>query len=146
MPYAKKLLIAKILVTIATLAYTFIPLFVDFRASHMAAEYWSAHARFHLGWTLSAHVFALPVLLYVLWGKLHGTGRSVRLVGFLGMAYTLGFFITAAMRDKLDAALHDPGHAHLIFGLDENLVMNLFVFVLLAAGVLLSVKRKEKRD
>lgn len=143
MDYARKLLIAKILVMAATTAYTFGPLFVDFGASHMQSEYWSAHARFHLGWVLSANVIAFPILMYVLWGKLHGTGRSVRLVAFLGMAYALGFFVTGAMREKIDAALHDPGYAHQVFGLDRNLVMNMFVFALLGIGILFSLKRRE---
>jgi len=37
----------------------------------------------------------LPVLLYLLWGALHGTGRSARIVGLLGMAYCVSDVLTS---------------------------------------------------
>ncbi len=37
-------------------------------------------------------LISLPILFYLLWGKLHGTGRSVRIVGYLGLAYCISCF------------------------------------------------------
>lgn len=39
-------------------------------------------------------VMSLPILAYLLWGGLHGTGRSVRMVGFLGLVYAASFFVS----------------------------------------------------
>jgi len=37
-------------------------------------------------WTL-----CLPIFAFLLFGSLHGTGRSVRTVGYIGLAYTISF-------------------------------------------------------
>ena len=41
-------------------------------------------------------LICLPVFSYLLWGGLHGTGRSVRTVGFLGLAFGISYFATSA--------------------------------------------------
>jgi len=40
---------------------------------------------------------SLPVFAYIMWGDLHGTGRSVRLVGLLGLAYAASLAITGSV-------------------------------------------------
>lgn len=142
MIYAKKLLFAKVLVSTGLALYALLPLAVDFGASHIASEHWSPHARFHLTWVLFGNLMALPIMLWAVWGKkLHGTGRSVRLMAFLGIAYTMGFYIAVSLRGKMGAELHDLGHEHLIMGLDGNLVSTGVVFALLLSGVFLSIRR-----
>ncbi len=32
-------------------------------------------------------IICLPIIAFLLWGSLHGTGRSVRMAGYLGLAY-----------------------------------------------------------
>jgi len=141
MTYTNKLLTAKILITTALSLYALLPLAIDFGGSHIASVDWSPHARFHLSWVLFGNLMALPVLLFAIWSKLHGTGRSVRLVAFLGMAHALGFFIAASVRGKLGADLHDPGHEHLVLGIDGNLVSTGLIFSMLLLGVVLSIRR-----
>lgn len=147
MTYAKKLLIAKILVSLGLCIYVLMPFAVDFGASHIGSEHWTLHARFHLTWVLFGNLMALPIMLWAVWGKkLHGTGRSVRLMAFLGLAFTMGFSVAATSRARLGAELHDPGHEHLIMGIDGNLVSTGVVFALLLSGVILSIRPKSSKD
>ena len=142
MTYAKKLTIAKILVSLGLCIYVLMPFAVDFGASHIGSEHWTPHARFHLTWVLYGNLMALPIMLWAVWGKkLHGTARSVRLMAFLGLAFTMGFYLATASRARIGAELHDPGHEHLILGMDGNLVSTSAVFILLLSGVFLSIRK-----
>ncbi len=146
MVYERKLFLAKILVSASLSLYALVPMVIDFGTSHIASEHWSPHARFHLTWVLFGNAMALPILLFAIWSKLHGTGRSVRLVAFLGMAYTLGFAIAGAFRGKYGSNFHDPGHEHLVLGVDGNLISTSFIFGLLFIGVLLSIRPKNIKN
>jgi len=142
MTYAKRLLAAKILVSTALTAYVLLPPLVDFGESHIASQHWTPHARLHLAWTLYGNILALPIMLWAIWSRqLFGTARSVRLMAYLGLAFTTGFFIAGALSHKLGADYHDAGHERLIFGMDTNLVVNGTIMVLLFAGIFLSIRR-----
>lgn len=141
MTYEQRLFIAKVLITSCVVNYSIVPLFIDFGSSHIGSEQWTPHGRFHLSWTFFYHVLALPVLLYVLWSKLHGTGRSVRLVGFLGLAQTGSFFVALSFKERFQSAVHDVGHEHLVMGMDGNAFINAINFVVIAAAILLSIRR-----
>ena len=108
MEYAKKLKIAKILVTLGIAIFTLTPFF-----THLDVNIWG-------------NIIAFPVFLYVLWGSLHGTGRSVRLVAFLGMAYAIGSFISANTTGAN-------------WKQSESQFLGL-IFVILALGVFISLK------
>jgi len=144
MTYEKKLTVAKVLVSLGLCMYALIPFAVDFGVSHIGSEHWTPHARFHLTWVLYGNLMALPIMLWAVWGKLHGTGRSVRLMAFLGMAFTTGFYVAVASRARIGAELHDPGHEHLVMGMDGNLVSTAMVFLLLLTGAFLSIRPEEK--
>ncbi len=141
MTYARRLLLAKILITICVLNYTIVPLFVDFGPSHIASEHWTPHGKFHMSWILIYHLMTLPVLLFVVWSKLHGSGRSVRLVAYLSLAHVGSFFAAATMAGRLGSDLHDPRHEHLMFGIDGNSVMMTANFIILITAILLSIRR-----
>ncbi|HHL43722.1 MAG TPA: hypothetical protein ENJ42_08895 [Hellea balneolensis] len=107
MRYKTRLLMAKILVSLAVLVYAQMPLCengLNIQALNGAAY---------------GHLLAVPVLLFAIWGRLHGTGRSVRLVGFLGIAYWLG--------DRMGS--HSVSAA-----------TSVFMLIALSLGVALSVK------
>ena len=78
MTYAARLNLSKILLSLAILL-------VLLPAAKMGAA-----DRVDIFWLIS-----LPVFFYLLWGKLHGTGRSVRIVGYLGLAYAASYFATS---------------------------------------------------
>ncbi|MBL4869533.1 MAG: hypothetical protein JKX72_01130 [Robiginitomaculum sp.] len=135
-------MIAKVLVSAGITMYTLLPFAVDFGTSHIGAEHWSPHARFHLTWVLYGNLIALPIMLFAIWSKLHGTGRSVRFVAFLGMAYTLGFYVANALSGKYGTALHDDGHEHLVLGVDGNLISTSVIFCLFLLGAIISIRPK----
>lgn len=114
MEYAQKLLISKILITLAMALYAMLPFFT------------------HVDWSSAGNVIAFPVFLYVLWGGLHGTGRSVRLVAFLGMAYVIGYFFSTAWTNTPAPLEYETWY--------------FAIFVLLTLGVLLSIKRKNSAE
>ncbi|MCF6274545.1 MAG: hypothetical protein L3J05_02125 [Robiginitomaculum sp.] len=108
MTYAKKLTAAKILVSLGLCLYVLMSFTVNF-----------------------GNLMALPIMLWAVWGtKLHGTGRSVRLMAFLGLAFTMGFYLAAS-----------SGHGDLTLGMDGSLVSTSAVFILLLSGVFLSIRR-----
>ena len=80
MTYAKRLLISKLMISLAALLVV-VPLGAGIGFDQI-----------QLFWLMS-----LPVFFYQLWGKLHGTGRSVRTVGFLGLAYCASYFATSVI-------------------------------------------------
>jgi hypothetical protein len=114
MEYQRKLLAAKLLVTLAMAIYTLMPILNQ------------------VDWTFIANIFAFPVLMYAVWGKLHGTGRSVRLVAFLGMAYSVGYFISVAWMSNS--------------GPDLYLELFAAIFALLTLGVLFSIRREKSLE
>jgi hypothetical protein len=123
MIYFKKLFISKILVSLGLCVFVFVPLILSLKANHMGAGYYG-------------HLIALPIMLWAVWGKkLHGTARSVRLMAFLGLAYTMGSYLATASRARIGTDLLETGH--------EHLVINGTVLVLLLLGTLLSIHSKE---
>lgn len=145
MTYEKRLLTAKLLITGCVVFYSLAPLFLDFGPSYMGNVNSTVHGQFHMSWTLMSNLIALPVLLFALWSKLHGSGRSVRLVAFLGLAYTLGFFAAAAMTPHVDIS-HvvdpGPGYKHDWLGRAGNMKANAVITLLLIVGIILSIRRK----
>ena len=141
MTYDQKLRLSKILVTVGISIAVLLPLSVDFGASHIASDQWSPHARFHLTWPLLGNLFAWPVLLFALWSKLHGTGRSVRLVAFLGMASMAGFFTASAFVMKSGPTFQDT--FYVLYDINTFVTFGL-VFALLAIGSILSIRRAPK--
>jgi len=126
MTYQKKLLISKILVSLGLCVFAIVPLSLSLAVNHMV-----------LG-----HLIALPIMLWAIWGKkLHGTGRSVRLMAYLGLALTMDFYLTAASRARIGAELQGPGQEHMIMGIDGNLVLTSVVFILLLSGIFISIRR-----
>jgi len=77
-----------------------------------------------------AKATSLPIMLYAIWYKtLFGTGRSVRLMAYLGLAYVLGVFIAGAFSQKLG------------LDTDANIFMKGLIFALLLLGVFFSIRR-----
>jgi len=128
MIYTKKLLIAKILVSTGLCLFVLIPLILGFSSGHMAGYY--------------GHLLALPILLWAIWDKkLHGTGRSVRLMAYLGLALTMGSYIAARSNLKLGEKSHESVHTNMILGMDSYVMFAGLVFILLVLGIFISIRR-----
>jgi len=64
-------------------------------------------------------IICLPIIAFLLWGSLHGTGRSVRMAGYLGLAYVASLVLAGQ-----------------VFGLFEIIVMAGFI-----VGCAISIRR-----
>ncbi len=61
------LIIAKLLLTIATLGYSLVPALVDSNKTHATNPGWDSHARFHVVWQVSSYVYLAVLALYLIW-------------------------------------------------------------------------------
>ncbi len=139
MKFEKRLFFAKILTTLCVIEYAFVPLVMDFSASNIASSELTPYGRFHLSWSLTNHILALPVLLSVLWSKLHGTARSLRLVALLGLAYTGSFFATMTARPYVGSNFYGRDHAHLILGMGGEVLNMSIIFLVLVISIFLTL-------
>ena len=138
-----KLMFAKIIITLCWCVLSIPPILFTWltQASNLTKR--GPEAQFVINWLLSSHLFCLPLIFYLVWSSLHGTGRSVRMAAYFGMAYTVAFFVTYARRGTLkpdgmsmsafDSMIDQTTHMYLCGGL----------FVVLLIAVILSVKPKK---
>lgn len=89
------LLLAKILLTIATLGYSVVPALVDSNKTHATNPSWDTHARFHVVWQVSSYVYVALVALYLIWTA--GTESSPLWLAALLAAGAYGGFWTAVL-------------------------------------------------
>lgn len=102
--YKTRLLISKILLSLASISIVAPIIFGGLTN------------RAQLFWLLS-----LPIFAYLLWSKLHGTARSVRVVGMLGIAYVSSYLILGGL---------------------ENFWLMLAVLIGFIVGAIFSIRRK----
>ena len=143
MPYSKKLSSAKILLTINAVLIALLPWVMGIEPTLVGQDNWTAHGRFHYSWTAFQNLLALPVFLYLLWGKLHGTGRSIRIVAFLSLAYIGSFFVASAVAEGVGPSVYDNTHGTLLFGIDGYVVVLSVSFILTVSATLLSIKNRK---
>ncbi len=121
---SRQILAGKLLLTLGTAMYTFIPPAVDILTpTHIFHPDWVPHARFHTMWAiLSASTMGL-IALWMLWRAPAGARTGVMIAGSISSG-VLGAFMVAAMTMPLyGGALSDPGGVQpLAGGLDANLV------------------------
>lgn len=142
MNYARKLLLSKIIITLCWVAMVVPPIiFTFFGGSNGRVSEVAAKPTFLLSWLLIAHALYLPVLFYLLWGKLHGTGRSVRAVAFLGMGYAAAFFVAFSLRGRLKSDELSSAHFDALLDQGSHSGFSAGVLVLLVLATLLSVKK-----
>ena len=60
-------LLARILITLATLGYAFITVLADFNATHASNPTWTPHARFHVVWQISSYCGLGLIALALIW-------------------------------------------------------------------------------
>ena len=142
MTYARRLLIAKLLITFGLLALvTFSVLAVqDFK--HHQIKAMMNGGELYLTLTLCViHIGLLLPLLYLLWGKLHGTGRGVRMAGYVGIIVAAAPMIAAHYSQKAWGVegLHGG------YVLTGNLMASAHVFVPMFLGLIISIKPKKSQ-
>jgi drug/metabolite transporter (DMT)-like permease len=68
----------RLLMTLCTVGYGFLPPFVDLGVTHVQHPDWTPHSRMHMVWLLATNFGVSVLALYLLW--LHGARRLRALV------------------------------------------------------------------
>lgn len=131
-------LTGKILISIATAIYGFIPPFVDLGKTHATNPLWVSHARFHVVWQVIITFFLAIMGLYLLWFSGTVQSFSVNLAFLFGLIVLGGFLLNVPARHYYKGTLSDPNGVPPIFGkVDANLFGFTLGFVLLILGYII---------
>lgn len=137
--------LSRILITIGTLVYGFVPLLVDLTETHVFHPDWTPHARFHMVWLISTNCALAILALCVLWISKFDAIIRIRAAGVIGLCVLGGFFLSTITQSLYGGSLVDPhGGVPPIMGLDANLVVFAPMLLLVVIGLFLSFTNKEK--
>ena len=98
------ILLAKVLLTIATLGYSAIPAAFDSNDTHVTNPSFPGHARFHIVWQVSSYVYVAVLALYLIWTAGDDT-RPLWLATVLAGAAYLGFWTAVVARGAYGGTL-----------------------------------------
>lgn len=143
MLYSRKSYIAKILLTVNVVMIALSPWVFPLEPGAAAVDQWTPHGGFHYAWDAFNGLLGLPILLYLLWGKLHSTGRSIRVVAFLSLAYIGSFFVASSMSGVIGPSVYDHSHQALLVGIDGYVIILAISFVMTISATLLSIKGRQ---
>ena len=132
----KRSLIGKLLMTLGTAIYTFIPPAVDILTpTHIFHPDWVAHARFHTMWAIiSASTMGL-IALWMIWRAPAGESAGVMTSGLISSGVLGAFMVAAITMPLYGGALSDPGGVPpLASGFDANLVTFAAALVMVLVG------------
>ena len=131
-------LTGKILISLATVIYGFIPLFVDLGKTHATNPLWTSHARFHVVWQVIIMFFLAIMGLYFLWFSDATQSYSINLPFLFGLIVLGGFLLNVLVRHLYKGTLSDPNGVPPIFGkVDANLFGFTLGLVLLVLGYII---------
>ena len=91
-------LLARVLLTLATIGYGVITVKADFNPTHATNPLWTPHARFHVVWQITSYVGFALIAFALIW--LPGPYRVERLylaAGFAAVVYGAFFIALATM-------------------------------------------------
>ena len=131
-------LAARLLLTVGTGMYCFVPLVVDLTETHVFHPDWPGHARFHMVWLLGLLLGVGLAALYFTWRRSVDEAASMRLGGVLGLISIGAFFASAATAGLYGGTLSDAGGAPDLDGLNANVLAFSAALALLTAGLLLA--------
>jgi hypothetical protein len=100
-------LLARILLTIATLGYGLVTIKADFNATHATNPLWTPHARFHVVWQILSYAGVALIALGLIWIRGPLEAERLYLAGGLGIAMYGGFFAAMFSRPVYGGVLYD---------------------------------------
>jgi hypothetical protein len=134
---SKSFVIGRVLMTVATLIYGVVPLFVDLTETHVFHPDWTPHSRMHMVWLLGTNTSLAAVALFFLWLYKNDRAFGIRMGGVLGLCVYGGFMLSAATISLYGGSLSDKGGVPPIMGMDANIFgFSLGLLVLLVGWVL----------
>jgi hypothetical protein len=131
-------LTGKILISVATAIYGFVPLVVDLGKTHATNPLWTSHARFHVVWQVFIMFFLAITGLYFLWSGGAAQLYSVNLAFLFGLIVLGGFLLNVLVRPLYKGTLSDPNGVPPVFGkVDANLFGFTLALVILILGYII---------
>jgi hypothetical protein len=106
MEFATDNLIARVLLTLATLGYGLVPMIVDLSKTHATNPLWTPHARFHVVWQVSSYCGVGLIALWLIWSA--GPVAKLWLAVGLAAAMYAGFFAAVVAMRRFGGRLADP--------------------------------------
>jgi hypothetical protein len=146
MEFASDNLIARALLTVATLGYSLVLAVVDFGRTHATNPLWTAHARFHVVWQVSSYCFIALIVLFLTWSA--GPIARLWLAIILTASVYAGFYAAVLSKSLFGGELADsngvPPIAKLKIGggiwtLDANMASFSLASAMVIAAALLVV-------
>lgn len=129
----------KILLTLATAMYTFVPPIVDLNKTHATNPLWVSHARFHVVWQTMIMLGIGLLSIYLLWFSEIGSVFSIDLAFILGLIVLGSFVINVGAKKLYAGTLSDPNGVPPIFkNVDANLFFFSLALLILIAGYLMA--------
>lgn len=129
----------KILLTLATAMYTFVPPIVDLNKTHATNPLWVSHARFHVVWQTMIMLGIGLLSIYLLWFSEIDGVFSVDLAFILGLIVLGSFVINVGAKKLYTGTLSDPNGVPPIFkNVDANLFFFSLALLILIAGYLMA--------
>ena len=104
MEFATDNLVARVLLTLNTLGYSFVPVLADFNKTHATNPLWTPHARFHVVWQVLSYCGIGSIALFLIWTA--GPAK-LWLAAALAVAMYAGFFATVFSMRRFGGGVAD---------------------------------------
>ena len=136
-----RLLVARVLLTLATIGYSLLTVRADFNKTHATNPLWTGHARFHVVWQIASYVGFGAIALWLIWAP--GAVAIERLYlasAFAVVVYGAFFIALLCMPVYGGRAYDDNGYLPFAVGRmkwDANVTAFSVMTALLAAGAVL---------
>lgn len=133
-----KFIVGKILISISTIIYGFIPPFFDLNKTHATNPNWTGHSRFHVVWQVMITFFISILALYLLWEN-HFETKNLVISFVLGLSVLGSFVLNIVLMNLYGGKLADKNGVSKTFNFNPNLVGFVFALILLILGFLLAL-------
>ena len=131
-------LLARLLLTLATIGYGVITVKADFNRTHATNPLWTPHARFHVVWQITSYVgFGLLAFALIWTPGAYKVERLYLAAGFGGVVYGAFFIALATMSIYGGRTFDENGYQPFTLRVGRPRLMDLNVSVFLVQAVLL---------
>jgi len=121
MPKERKLLLVKILLTLAALEF-FGPALRDANESHLTNATWPGHARLHMMWFIAYFIASGILNVYLIWFRRTPVLENLYLTFGWQTGNLIAFWAAAILAPLYGGAVIDGQYHTEIFGINENYV------------------------
>ncbi len=133
-------MLVRILLTLATLGFSLIPVLADFNNTHATNPKWTGHARYHVVWQVMSYVFIAMISLFLIWGPIDPEGSlGLKLAAAIAVAVYAGFFAALFSMKLYDGRTFDDNGIQPIDAVGLKLDVNVTVFTTISIVLLIAI-------